>query len=110
VQNIEDEFDERAGAVVNHELSIDFERVQTRLMEVVFEQLQRLPGGDILRMYFIEGKSTREIATELAMTENNVYVIKSRSLKTLRSMLSGHEWMYLMLVLLKFLGIYSLTT
>jgi RNA polymerase sigma-70 factor (ECF subfamily) len=101
-QTTEDEFSRLAGSESGLEPSIDFERVQTRLMEVVFDQMQRLPGGDILRMSFIEGKSTKEIATELAMTENNVYVIKCRSLKMLRTMLSRQEWMYLVLIFLKY--------
>jgi RNA polymerase sigma factor (sigma-70 family) len=81
---------------------LDLERVQTRLIEALYQQLDELPGGDILRMSYIEGKSTKEIATQLDMSENNVYVIKSRSLKALRSRLSKHEWMFLMLIFLKF--------
>jgi len=80
---------------------IDLERVQTRLLEVIYEKLQQLPGGDVLRMSFIEGKSTKQIASELDMTENNVYIIKSRSLKILRTMLSKNEWMFFILLILK---------
>jgi RNA polymerase sigma factor (sigma-70 family) len=96
-QSTEDEWGRLAVVEAGHESSLDFERVQTRLIEVVFAQIEQLPGGEILRMSFIEGKSTKQIATELDMTENNVYVIKSRSLKVLRTMLSRHEWMYLIL-------------
>jgi RNA polymerase sigma-70 factor (ECF subfamily) len=81
--------------------AIDLERVQARIIEVIFEKLQELPGGDVLRMAFLEGKSTQEIARELQITENNVYIIKSRSLKTLRGMLSKKEWIFFVLVFLK---------
>jgi RNA polymerase sigma factor (sigma-70 family) len=77
---------------------IDLERVQTKLLEVVFQKLEELPGGNVLRMAFIEGKSTQEIAAALDTSENNVYIIKSRSLKALREMLTKSEWMYFILL------------
>lgn len=80
---------------------IDMERVQTQLIEAIFEKLKDLPGGDVLRMSYIEGKSTREIALELGTTENNVYIIKSRSLKALRHILTKNEWMFFFLVFLR---------
>jgi len=83
------------------ESSVDLERVQSKLMEVIFEKLQQLPGGEVLRMAFIEGKSTREIAAELETTENNVYIIKSRSLKALRTMLTKNEWMFFVLIFMQ---------
>jgi RNA polymerase sigma factor (sigma-70 family) len=79
---------------------LDLERVQTRMLEKIYEKLEELPGGDVLRMSFIEGKSTKQIARELEMTENNVYIIKSRSLKVLRTMLSKNEWMFFILLFL----------
>ena len=81
--------------------SLDLERVQSKLIEVIFEKLEKLPGGEVLRMAFIEGKSTQEIAKQLETTENNVYIIKSRSLKALRTMLTNNEWMFFVLVFLK---------
>jgi RNA polymerase sigma factor (sigma-70 family) len=83
------------------ESSIDLERVQTKLMEVIYEKLQQLPGGEVLRMAYIEGKSTQEIACELKITENNVYIIKSRSLKVLRTMLTKNEWMFFLLLFMQ---------
>jgi RNA polymerase sigma factor (sigma-70 family) len=76
----------------------DLEQVQAQLMETIFEKLQELPGGNILRMSYIDGKSTKEIATELDITENNVYLIKHRSLKALRSILTKNEWMFFVLL------------
>jgi len=82
-------------------MAVDLERVRTRLMELIYEKMAELPGGDILHMSFIEGKSTKEIANELNITENNVYIMKSRSLKLLRAMLTKTEWTFLLLVLFK---------
>jgi RNA polymerase sigma factor (sigma-70 family) len=80
---------------------IDLERVQTELIEKIHQYLEKLPGGDILRMSYLEGKSTKEIADQLNITENTVYIAKSRSLKALRSMLSKTDWMLFALVFLK---------
>lgn len=88
--------DERPG-----ETPLDLERVQTRLIEAIYEKLGQLQGGDVLRMSFIEGKSTKEIATQLDITENNVYIIKSRALKALRNMLTKNEWMFFLLLFLR---------
>jgi RNA polymerase sigma-70 factor (ECF subfamily) len=79
---------------------VDLERVQARLLEMIYKKMEQLPGGDVLRMSFIEGKSTKQIAHELDMTDNNVYIIKSRSLKVLRTMLSKNEWMFFVLLFL----------
>jgi RNA polymerase sigma factor (sigma-70 family) len=98
-QSTDEEWIRLAGQETEKGTSLDLERVQTRLMEVIFEKLTVLPGGDVLRMSYIEGKSTKEIAMELDISENNVYIIKSRSLKTLRIMLTRNEWMFLMLAL-----------
>jgi len=83
-------------------LPLDLERVQARLIEMMFEKLRELPGGDVLRMSYIEGRSTKEIAAELNITENNVYIIKSRSLKALRAILTKGEWMLFMLLFMKY--------
>lgn len=80
---------------------LDLEQVQARLMTIIFEKLQQVPGGDVLRMSFIDGKSTKEIAMALNITENNVYLIKHRSLKALRSVLSGEEWIFFLLLSIK---------
>ena len=81
--------------------ALDLERVQARLIEIIFEKIGQLPGGEILRMSYIDGKSTKQIAHELDITENNVYIIKSRSLKALRSILTNNEWMFFVLFFLQ---------
>ncbi len=91
-----------AGDIEAENSSVDLERAQTRIIEVIFSKMQELPGGDVLRMSFIEGKSTKEIADELKMSENNVYILKSRSLKTLRTMLTKNEWMFFVVFFIKF--------
>ena len=83
-------------------MPLDLERVQARLIEMMFEKLKELPGGDVLRMSYIEGRNTKEIAAELNITENNVYIIKSRSLKALRAILTKGEWMLFVLLFIKY--------
>jgi RNA polymerase sigma-70 factor (ECF subfamily) len=90
-----------AGEMENSNSPIDLERTQSQLIEVIFKKMEQLPGGDVLRMAFIEGKSTQEIASILQTTENNVYIIKSRSLKALRGMLTNNEWMFFVLLFIK---------
>jgi len=80
---------------------LETELIHTRLIETVFEKLAKLPGGDVLRMAYIEGKSTKEIAAELDTTENNVYIIKSRTLKALRGMLNKGDWIFFVLLFLR---------
>lgn len=101
LQSTAREWSRLAGHKEGESSAIDLERVQTRIIEIIFEKLQQLSGGDVLRMAFLEGKSTQEIARELKTTENNVYIIKSRSLKALRAMLSKTEWMFFVLLFLK---------
>jgi RNA polymerase sigma-70 factor (family 1) len=72
---------------------IDLEKVQAELIQRIHEHLEQLPGGEILRMSYLEGMSTREIAKQLNITENTVYIAKSRSLKALRAILTKNEWM-----------------
>lgn len=81
--------------------ALDLERVQTELIQRIHQHLEKLPGGDILRMSYLEGKSTKEIAQELNITENTVYIAKSRSLKALRSILSKPDWILFVLFFLK---------
>jgi len=80
---------------------LDLERVQTELIERIHQHLKELPGGDILRMSYLEGMTTKEIATQLNITENTVYIAKSRSLKALRTLLSKADWSLFVLFFLK---------
>ena len=98
VQSTDEEWVKLSSEEHNVNTALDLERVQTRLMEAIFEKLQQLPGGNVLRMSYIEGKSTKEIAMELEISENNVYIMKSRSLKALRTLLTKNEWMYFVLL------------
>jgi RNA polymerase sigma factor (sigma-70 family) len=76
---------------------LDLERVQTSSIEIINAALETLPGGDVLRMIFFQNKSTKEIAEELKTTENNVYTIKSRALKALRTKLPKDIWLFFVL-------------
>ena len=73
----------------------DLERLQTELLKAITQHLEKLPGGDILRMSYLEGMTTKEIAEQLNITENTVYIAKSRSLKALRAKLSKEQWVSL---------------
>jgi RNA polymerase sigma-70 factor (ECF subfamily) len=101
IQSTSQEWVRMADDSASEMTAVDLERVQTCIIETIFEKLQQLPGGDVLRMSYIEGKSTKEIAIELKTTENNVYIIKSRSLKVLRGMLNKNEWMFFVLLFMK---------
>jgi RNA polymerase sigma-70 factor (ECF subfamily) len=80
---------------VHGENPTDSERVQALLLEKVYGKLNALGDrGIVLRMSFIEGKTTEEISQELNISENNVYILKSRGLKALRALLTGAEWMF----------------
>jgi RNA polymerase sigma-70 factor (family 1) len=99
VQTAEKEWG-RISEVEEKDDPINLERLQTELIQLIHQHLENLPGGDILRMSYLEGKSTREIAAELNITENTVYIAKSRSLKALRSLLSKDQWIMLVLLVL----------
>jgi len=102
-QSTDEQWVKLAGADFGQEgTALDLERVQAKLIEAILTKMEQLPGGHVLRMSYIEGKSTREIADELDISENNVYIIKSRSLKALRSILTNTEWMFFVLLFLRF--------
>jgi RNA polymerase sigma-70 factor (ECF subfamily) len=101
-QSIDEEWTKLSGTGPAEGTAIDLERLQSKLIETILAKMSQLPGGDVLRMSFIEGKSTREIAEALDTTENNIYIIKSRSLKALRAMLTKGEWLFFVLLFVKF--------
>ena len=101
VQSTEKEWSRISADELEGSSPIELERVQTNLLAVIYQKLEELPGGEILRMSYLEGKTTKEIARELNITENTVYITKSRSLKVLRSLLSKNDWLLCLLILLK---------
>lgn len=100
--SIDEEWTKLLGTDPAEGTAIDIERLQSKLIETILAKMAELPGADVLRMSFIEGKSTREIATALDTTENNIYIIKSRSLKALRAMLTKGDWLFFVLLFFKF--------
>jgi len=80
---------------------IDREKIQALLIEKIHNYLEQLNGGNILRMSYLEGRSTREIAQELNITENNVYIIKSRALRTLRELMAKDNLLWLFILILQ---------
>src|SRR6202012_3151785 len=61
VQSTDEEWAKLAVGDAAEGSALDLERVQTRLIEMILEKMAQLPGGDVLRMSYIEGKTTREI-------------------------------------------------
>jgi RNA polymerase sigma factor (sigma-70 family) len=100
MQTREKEWVAMAAAAENDDIR-DLERVQAELVQLICQHLPNLPGGDILRMSYLEGKSTKEIAAQLNITENMVYIAKSRSLTALRAILSRRDWLLFVLLFLR---------
>jgi RNA polymerase sigma-70 factor (ECF subfamily) len=98
IHNTEQEWVRLTGEKEEEDAAIDLERVQTRLIESLHEYLSKLSGGEVLRMSYLEGMSTQEIACALKISENSVYIIKSRSLRQLRELL-GREVISLLFLL-----------
>lgn len=97
----EHEWGRITGGMEESNGAIDLERVQTKLIELLYNHLSTLSGGDVLRMSYLEGKSTGEIAEELKISENNVYIIKSRSLRQLRELLTKDSLSLLLLLFIR---------
>lgn len=66
------------------DISLDRERIYTEVIGRLTELLDRMPGGEVVRLSYLEKKSTEEISRQLDKTENNIYVIKKRTLDYLR--------------------------
>lgn len=101
-QQVDEEWGKLVDDDTHADLPIDAERVQALLVKKVFEGMNALGDrGLALRMSYIDGKSTKEIAETLGVSENNVYILKSRGLKALRSMLSRGEWMLIVYLFIR---------
>jgi len=96
----EQEWSRITGGMEESNCVIDLERVQTKLIEQLHHYLSALSGGEVLRMSYLEGKSTQEIAETLSISENSVYIIKSRSLRQLRDLLAKDGLTLLLLLLI----------
>ncbi|WP_199119902.1 RNA polymerase sigma factor [Pedobacter sp. ASV28] len=70
---------------------IDNEQLYREIYRQVMQALDELPDkcGKVIRMSFMDNKSTSEIAQELGITESTVYNHKAKGLSLLRKMLSG---------------------
>jgi RNA polymerase sigma factor (sigma-70 family) len=98
IHSTEQEWARLKGEIEKANPSIDLERVQARLIELLYNHLSTLSGGDVLRMSYLEGKTTQEIAEKLNISENSVYIIKSRSLRLLREILRKDGLVFLFLL------------
>jgi RNA polymerase sigma-70 factor (ECF subfamily) len=77
--------------------AMEFEALWTRLLERVTQRVGELKPveQDILRLYFFDQKSLQEIAEQLSIDVNKLYVDKSRLLKRLRGEF-GEDWLSLL--------------
>lgn len=89
------------GDTQDQDSPLDLERTQARGIAAIYKALETLPGGNVIRMAYIENKSTREIAEELNITENNVYTIKKRALERLRAVLGKDLWLLFLLLFVR---------
>jgi RNA polymerase sigma factor (sigma-70 family) len=101
IHSSEQEWARLTGGMEDVPSAIDLERVQARVIELLHNHLSTLSGGEVLRMSYLEGKSTREIADALNMSENSVYIIKSRSLRQLRELLGKEGLSFLLLLFVR---------
>lgn len=70
---------------------LDHEQVYVEIYQQVLAAIGQLPDkcGKVIRMSFLEQKSTAEIAEALHITESTVYNQKARGIALLKKMLSG---------------------
>jgi DNA-directed RNA polymerase specialized sigma subunit len=103
---VDEEWVKRADNDTQVDDPVDTERVLALMLEKIYKKMNALgEQGEVLRMSFIEGKSTKEIAAKLGCTENAVYLIKSRGLKALRSKLSKNQWLFFLCIFMGGVGL-----
>lgn len=85
---------------ISMEFKADIDIVEIELYSFIDETLKLIPESyaEVLRMY-IEGCKSGEIAEQLGRTEQSVYNIKNKALKSLREQLSKDKLLLLMILL-----------
>jgi len=80
---------ELAGIEASEDSGDEF--LHAEVFRQVMQAIEALPDkcGKVIRMSYLEEKSTPEIATALGVTESTVYNQKARGLSLLKKMLSG---------------------
>lgn len=76
--------------------------VQADLMRLVYAEVEGLSphNREIIRLSFVEGLSTQEIAAQLNLTESHVRVSRSRAVAQLRAaLIAKNAWISLLLYL-----------
>lgn len=75
--------------------------LQAELIRIVYNEIESLPKkyGDILKLSFIEEKSTAEIAAQLGISEGHLRADRSRALVLLRNSLKNKKILHLALLL-----------
>lgn len=92
---VSDQWKRSAREIVNDppeaSMEVNYEEIEDRAR--LFRLVERLPADQrrVIGMRFAEGKSIREIATEIGRTEGSVKQLQFRGLETLRARLAENK-------------------
>lgn len=75
--------------------------LQTELIRIIYDEIERLPHKyrNILKLSFIEEKTTSEISAQLGISEGHLRADRSRALVLLRNSLKNKKILHLALLL-----------
>jgi RNA polymerase sigma-70 factor (ECF subfamily) len=100
------EADMRSGPAFDEEAEARF--IQEDVFDRVYKEIQELPAAQaqLLKMIFVEGLGTDEIAQKLAITPNNVRNQKARALEKIRTLILKKGLLFFFLLFFYFLLIF----
>lgn len=77
--------------LLHSEESIETHMMHSELLSAVYDEVQKLPKKQrrVFQLAFFEGLSTEEIAAQLGISTNAVFLNKSQALKTIRRVFKG---------------------
>lgn len=86
LDNIDD-----VGYLLSSDESIEARMIHSELLNLVYEEVNKLPKKQrrVFQLAFFEGLSTEEIAEQLGISHNAVFINKSVALKTIRGVFGG---------------------
>lgn len=86
LDNIDD-----VGHLLHSEERIEAQMIYSELLNLVYERVNKLPEKQrrVFQLSFFEGLSTEEIAAQLGISPNAVFINKSIALKTIRRAFGG---------------------
>jgi len=79
------------GYLLSSDESIETRMMHSELLNLVYEEVNKLPQKQrrVFQLAFFEGLSTDEIAEQLGISYNAVFINKSVALKTIRGVFGG---------------------